>query len=244
MSVFSQHTHFRHQFAVKGLTIGNVSFVQGTPDTITTVAGDFTVDGLLAGHSLDVVGSASNDGRWPIASVVALTITLETSNQLTNEGPVAVTMTGSFIDPDGYDRWPVDYVRLAASGFGDAGSTITGIPTPYAATQFSVSCNGLGADSVKDTPEYHWYLSQRTDTPANQYLTISQYPNTATDSYSGTVNIVHTALAETTFGFTGASDFTAAMVPLLFRHCHLYVMRISDNAIQWVDLLRAMTAAY
>lgn len=250
MSILAQHTHFRRQFAIKGSTSASLTFVSGSPDTITRAAGDFTADGHLADHSLDVVGTTNNDGRWPVASVAALTITLTTSTALTNEGPVACTLTSSFIDDDGYDRWPLTYVRLAGSGFGAAsgsgnpGSTITGVPTPYAGSPFTVTCNAVAADAVRGVDEYRWYLSQRTDTPASQHLDIYQLASTPTQSFSGTVRIVHTALAQSAFGFTGSSDFTPDMVPLLFRNCHLYVQRISDNAIQWVDLLRAMTSEY
>ena len=152
-----------------------------------------------------------------------------------------MSVTGT-IGVDGMPEWPASYVRLAASGFGDTGTTITGVPTPYAGTFFRVTCNAGAADAVAGVDEYDWYLSQRTDQTALQNLAIWNGA-VGSNTYSGTARILHTAAAESAFGFT-ATTVTPGVIPLLFRHCYLYVQRRSDSAIQWIDLLRAMTAGY
>lgn len=149
---------------------------------------------------------------------------------------------GAAIANDGMPEWPATYVRLAASGFGDTGSTFLGTPTPYSGTAMLISCNASATDAVPGVDEYDWYLSQRTDVPASQYL--ETFPRTFLgNTYSGSIRIVHTSLAESAFGFT-PTTVNPSHIPLLFRNCHLYVQRRSDNAIQWLDLLRAQTAAY
>ena len=55
-------------------------------------------------------------------------------------------------------------------------------------------------------------------------------------TFSGTVQLTpNTSLPASTI-------MTPEAVATTFKNCHLYVQRISDSAIQWVDLLRAMVA--
>jgi hypothetical protein len=55
-------------------------------------------------------------------------------------------------------------------------------------------------------------------------------------SFSGTVTLpINSSSAPSVV-------MTPELVASTFKHCHTYVQRLSDSAIQWVDLLRAMVA--
>ena len=55
-------------------------------------------------------------------------------------------------------------------------------------------------------------------------------------TFSGTIQLSpNTTIASATL-------MTPEAVASTFKNCHLYVQRLSDNAVQWVDLLRAMVA--
>ena len=232
----------RMQFALnKGSGAVNLQYVQGTPDTVVRTVGSFIADGVLTGHSWDVWGAGvTNAGRWPVASVAAFTLTLATDNQLVNQAAIASTFFSCYRDNDGSPSWPVSAVRMTGSGFGDAGSTLTGIPTPYLGASFEVTCNAGANDAVLGVDEYDWYLSQSTDIPASKYLSIVQKPAVGLLSYSGSVQIVHTALAVSQLGLTIPPSQEVRHT--LFRFADLYVRQRTDGAIQWVNLLQRMDA--
>jgi hypothetical protein len=80
-----------------GETVSNtIAFVDSNPDTITRTVGSFITDGFEGGNQIRVLGSASNDGYYTLASngVTALTLTLLNSDSLIAEiaGP-SVTIT-------------------------------------------------------------------------------------------------------------------------------------------------------
>ena len=68
---------------------GAVSFTynENSPsaDTITRGAGSFITDGFVEGMKIDVTGTSLNDGTYTIASVAALTLTLDDSDDLAAE---------------------------------------------------------------------------------------------------------------------------------------------------------------
>lgn len=65
-----------------------MAFVSGTPATITDSDSGFVTAGFLAGQTLIVEGSTSNDGQYVIATVAAGTITLATGETLTSEAAI------------------------------------------------------------------------------------------------------------------------------------------------------------
>lgn len=65
-----------------------MAFVDGTPATITDSGSGFVTAGFLAGQTLIVEGSTSNDGQYLIDTVVAGTITLATGETLTAEAAI------------------------------------------------------------------------------------------------------------------------------------------------------------
>lgn len=77
------------------LATGSVTFADNSPaaDTITRTTGSFIEDGLAEGATIIITSSASNNKTVTVASVTALTATLIASDELTNEGPVAATLT-------------------------------------------------------------------------------------------------------------------------------------------------------
>ena len=167
-------------------------------------------------------------------TVTATTLALDVNDAVTAEGPVGCVITGWFVDNDGQPQWPI--ALLDSGGFTNG---FSGIPTPYAAVAFEVTVNSTAADTVAGVDEYHWYLSQRSDVVAKQYLSIAQKAPVGINTYSGTVSIVHSALATAVFAPSAPID--PATQRKLFKLMHLYVKRISDGAIQWVDLQSAMT---
>jgi hypothetical protein len=66
----------------------NIAFVEGgaSKDTITMVSAKFLINGFVAGNTITVSGSTSNDGTYTIFSVVAGTITLDAGDDLAAEG--------------------------------------------------------------------------------------------------------------------------------------------------------------
>ena len=79
-----------------GATINrtDIAFVDGGAgeDTITTVAGDFVTAGFVAGNSIKITGSTSNNGTYTIISVVALTINVATASLTTEAAGASVTI--------------------------------------------------------------------------------------------------------------------------------------------------------
>jgi hypothetical protein len=81
-----------------------IAFAENTADadTITDSASGFLTAGFQSGDQITVAGSASNNGTYTIATVVAGTITLLARNDLTTEAAGAtVTLTAPKVVPDG-----------------------------------------------------------------------------------------------------------------------------------------------
>ena len=74
------------------------------PDTITasgSTPGSFITDGFASGMNVIVNGTSSNDGTYKIKTVAATTLTLESPESLTTEGPIGTGITlsaGTFIN--------------------------------------------------------------------------------------------------------------------------------------------------
>lgn len=237
MAVLPTYGTFRWEFATKVVSAPTATFADANPDTIlrTDGGGDWVADGIEVGHRIQPNGTANNDNYYKVAVAGGVLLTLEDDDAVTVEGPVACATTAWFVDNDGQPQWPVDL--LDSGGFTGG---LSGIPVPYGAVAFEVTVNATAADVIKNADEYHWYLSQRSDVVAEQYLSISQKASTALNSYSGTVSIVHSSLAASVYNITSIID--PSVQRKLFKYMHLYVKRVSDGAIQWVDLLAAMTA--
>lgn len=128
---------------------------------------------------------------------------------------------------DGVPTWPVDRVR--ADGFDDG---FSGIGRPITAFPITVSCD---SEAVTTVDAFHWYLSQRTDDAAPQWLSITQ----SNPAQSGTVTISLTSKCVTDMGLNSTTDsLNDGQLREILKHCSLYVVRTSDTAIQWVDLLQ------
>ncbi len=144
---------------------------------------------------------------------------------LTFAGFRAAFSTGG-TDKDGYPTWPAD--KVLSGGF-DAG--LTGIPRPISTVLLTISCNGQASDGGA---AFDWYLSQRTDDPVRQYLGITQ--NNILKS--GTVSIVATLVGRAAVGMAMSnSPVSEDQLVRLFKDVTLYVRRVSDSAIQLVQLL-------
>jgi len=243
MAIIPTWQSFRWTFSAHvDVSLAAANIAAGPPSTVTRIfpaLGNFVTNGFEAGQSLDITGTALNNGRYTIATVAALVLTLSAADACSAEPGCAPTLVGVHRDPDGVEEWPgglageLGHTELVrAAGF-DTG-LLAGFSGTYGDTMV-VSANTLAADAVKGTDEYDWYLSQRSDDVAKQYLYTVQMPTTATNSYSGTIYIAYTALAQTELDFT-TPPLSTSVVQALYRHVHVYCRRRSDGAIQWLDL--------
>ncbi len=239
--IVASYPDLRNRFAERAIdttSAGGFSttFVDSNPDTITrvTVSGSYIVDGFVDGMLITVTGTALNDGVYRVATVADQTLTLSPEESLTAE-TIGCSIVGVETYVDGYEKWPYQNVRKPGSGFGDLGSTITGIPKPWPTfSSFGITCNGFAPDAVFGVDEYDWYVSQRSEDTSAQPLTLS-FVSTA----SGTIII---SPKPARYGKVAGDPMTPDEVIKVFRNCHIYVKRISDGAIQWVDMLRAQVA--
>jgi hypothetical protein len=80
----------------------NITFNENTPsdDTIVRASGSFSTDGYVAGDRVAVTGSASNNGIYTVQTVAALTLTLATTDDLADEGPVGGVTLKRWAHPD------------------------------------------------------------------------------------------------------------------------------------------------
>ncbi len=141
--------------------------------------------------------------------------------------------TSSTIGNDGVEVWPVEMVR--ANGF-DGG--FTGIPRPISAFPLTVSCNGQAADGGA---AFNWYLSQRTDDSSLQWISVTQLSGTQ----SGSVVLALTSKCVSDLGLAGVTvTLNEDQLREILKHCDLYVQRVSDDAIQLVQLLQYTLSAY
>lgn len=139
----------------------------------------------------------------------------------------AFALAGAAISLDGFETWPT--AKLRAAGFSSlATPTITAYP-------IALTCNAGAADTVPNTHEYDWYLSQRSDVVGGQYFAISM-PD---PSKSGSVSIALQAgnVAKLLPGLSGADLLTTSSLALLFKSVALYVSRRSDKAYQWIPFV-------
>lgn len=81
-------------------------------DTITRSTGSFSSEGFTAGMTLRVTGTSNNNGTYTIATVATLTLTLSSDDDLTAEGPVSSTLTGT----TGYATSDVLRIKYTPSG--------------------------------------------------------------------------------------------------------------------------------
>jgi len=232
---------FRTHFAQRGNALGRSVSFTASPNEITQLTGSFVDDGFLATQEADVIGSSNNDGQKAFTVVSVAALTMVVSETPTAEGPVVVDMHGGWYDTEGTPEWPGVFAAEAgrtnlmrASSF--TGS-MTGMPQPYLNASpgyIELTLSGFTSDSVAFTPEYRWYLSQGTDVTAKQYWTLTGKPNLVGTSYSGIIRLTQTALATAEFTATP----TIEDAPGLLRNAHVYVQRVSDGAIQWLDLYK------
>ncbi|WP_197455992.1 choice-of-anchor Q domain-containing protein [Stieleria neptunia] len=88
--------------------------------TITRSEGSWLSDGFVPGHSLDVVGSASNDGAYYVEQVTETTLTLAAETVLVDESVGDITVSASAIIPN-----PEDIVDSLLGFQGSAIATIS-----------------------------------------------------------------------------------------------------------------------
>lgn len=142
---------------------------------------------------------------------------------------------------DGYEVWNAGLIRTHS--FDDG---IAGIYSSEANQQFPISLtvNGYAADAVASTDEYDWYVSQRTDVAASQYLAVTAYPNLAGSTYSGSIRLSLTAFAIAELDLDDGTELDGAdLVKRVLSRVYVYVQRRSDDSIQYVELYEATKTA-
>lgn len=132
-------------------------------------------------------------------------------------------LDGASAAADGLEEWPV--ANLRSGGF-------TGLVTPTITSfPLTITCNGGAIDGGA---AFDWYLSQRTDDPARQYLTITH--TRPTKSGTVTIDINEDRVAALLPDVSGPALFEAGNLGLLMKNVALYVQRRSDKAYQWIKL--------
>lgn len=148
------------------------------------------------------------------------------------------SVTGTPDPLTGYEEWPNDYVRINSF-------TTFNLPRPITQPSFTVTVNPaspgdlIGADdAVAGTDEYNWYVAMRTDDTARQHLSVSQVANK-----SGTLQFGVTSVAEDLIpNVDGTTHLDEIDLHLLYRNVWIYVQRVSDDAVQLIELLTASAA--
>ena len=138
--------------------------------------------------------------------------------------------TTTTVANDGFYVWPV--ANVGQAGF--TGLTRSTVPVTFPITLHATG--SLNADSSFGVDEFDWYLSQRTDDPSDQYLSITVVTPT-TVSYSGSIQISKTSLGTATYPGVTEDDLIG-----LFRHVDIYVQKRSNNLIQHAIPLNSLLA--
>lgn len=134
---------------------------------------------------------------------------------------------------DGVPPWPVDRVR--ADSF-DGG--FTGIGRPISTFPITVSCD---SEATTSAARHYWYLSQRTDDPTLQWLSIAH----AVEAKSGTVTIALTSRCVSDLGLASATTpLDDGQLREILKHVSLYVIDRLTFAIQWVPMLQYALSSY
>ncbi len=228
MTILYQYSAFRTQFATVARTTG-VSLTYdhvSMPNTVTRVSGSFVTDGFVAGQSLDVSGTTDSDARYTIATVAALTITLITGEQFNSSETIVSSLTGATYELDGAETWPQALVR--ANGFS---STFALTPRPITIFPAQLTCNALVTDATAGS-SYKWFIRQPQVEPALQWITATH----ASALSTGTIAIDLTGPAETDIGAVTLTKLTFEQQLRLLKGVTVFVKRLSDGAIQFVDL--------
>lgn len=89
----------------------------GSVNTINAVSGNFTTDGFVAGNSIIVTGTTSNDGTYLLTAVAALTLTITPAQPFVTETSISTgAITGSAMDAAGQELSAVYAWGRATSG--------------------------------------------------------------------------------------------------------------------------------
>lgn len=234
--ILPSYSALRHHFAeVARTTAVSLTYNVGPPSTITRGAGSFVTDGFEAAMSVDVANTVSNDARYTVDTVAALTLTLSSADTLIAEGPVTSTLTGATHENDGAETWPTALVR--ANSFS---STWSLLPRPITICPAQLTVNALVTDATAGT-SYRWYLRQRTDVVADQWLSIAH----ANPLSTGTITITITTAGVAALGLATASTKMSTDQQIrLLRNVTVFCRRDSDGAIQFVDLLQLSHGTY
>lgn len=229
--ILPNYSAFRYHFSVRAETLStSLTYAAGTPATITRGAGSFVTDGFEAGMYVKILGTTNNTKEVLLDTAAALTLTLDTDETLTAEGPVTSSLVGVFYENDRKERWPTELVR--ANGF----DTLT-IPRPIVDTPFDITCNG-GATDAADGTTYTWFVSQRSAEPTTWMWNVS----TPDLTKSGTIRFTATSVAVNELGLAIVEKMKASHQVRALRNVFVYVKRESDGAIQMAELFTASNA--
>lgn len=218
--ILYSYASMRTLFAAPPKTITGAT--NASPIVLTAVGHGITVTGSMARVDA-VTGNTAANGIWPVTVVDANHVSLDGS---TGNGAYGGGGTLTPLANDGFPVWPVSQLR--AGGI----PAISGDNPPLAwPTSYTVDA------SVDPTPHLHryrWYLSQRTDDPALQYLTLSQPDPLKSGIVAVGLNL--TNVAKLLPGRSGADLLTPDALTLILANVALYVQRISDGAYTWCQL--------
>lgn len=138
----------------------------------------------------------------------------------------AVFGIGEPRDGAGYERWPVEKVLWPS---GAAGFRLV-MPASFDVAAV-LSVNDLAFDATPGVDAFDWYLSQRSDNPAEQIFTLRRFDD-ENGTRSGTVRLVPTALMTAMFALDEQHPTPSAeQAERIFKYVAVYVRRRADRAI-------------
>lgn len=129
----------------------SLTYNDANPDTITRGAGSFIRDGHVAGETIEVQGTASNNGTYSVAAVTATTITLTASAALSTETVVS-DLLGSAIDKETFQG------VASGNNSGDGDFVVQeSLPTDLPSSGTIIVVNTNGSEIYEDQLAYTSY---------------------------------------------------------------------------------------
>lgn len=141
----------------------------------------------------------------------------------------AFALVGAPIVADGLPEWPAGKLHTLTPNF-DSYEITAILEAPSPGFPIILSVNMFAADAVPGVDEYDFYLSQRTDNVAKQYLSVAPYLGSG-HSGSVVIDVVSANVAKLLPGVTDYRD--DATLKILLKNCHFYWQRRNDKAILW-----------
>lgn len=162
----------------------SVTFSSGTPGTLTRSTGSWITDGFVAGQTINVSGTASNNGNKTVSSVTATVLTINEASTAETAANTTVSLVLDGIVISNGDRILLLGQTTASQNGIYAATAGTWIRTPDADTSAKVTSGMLVHVEEGNTNSDTWWVLTTNNpiTLDTTNLTFSKFPN---DSING-----------------------------------------------------------